>query len=87
MNLKYNFASFSKIKFSSFKISCTKTFFARYSIADMLYKDLSTWKDDVGYKSGIEKLQTIIFVDDVGERSVKFIQDHNNILTKDETEK
>ena len=46
----------------------------------------TTWNDDPGYKSGLEKLQKTVVVNDVAERGVKLIQEYNNILTKDETE-
>lgn len=83
-----DFPSFTNIEFSSFVTPSSKNFFTRFSISsDFLDKDPSTWKDDVGYKSGIEKLQTIVVVNDVAERGVKLIQDYNNILTKDEAEK
>ncbi len=53
-----DFSSFSKIKFPSFVTSSTKNFFTRFSISsDFLYKDPSTWKDDVGYKSVIKKFR------------------------------
>lgn len=83
-----DFSSFTNIEFSSFVTPGRKTFFTRFSIStDFLDKDPSTWKDDPGYKSGIEKLEKTVVVNDVAERGVKLIQDYNNILTKDETEK
>lgn len=83
-----DFSSFTNIEFSSFITPGTKTFFTRFSIStDFLDKDPSTWKDDPGYKSGLEKLEKAVVVNDVAERGVKLIQDYNNILTKDETEK
>ena len=86
--LEKDFSSFPNIKFPSLMTPGTKTFFNRFSLStDFLNKDPSVWKDDPGYKSGIEKLKKIVVVNDVVERGVKLIQDHNNILTKDETEK
>lgn len=83
-----DFSSFTKIEFSSFVTPCTKNFFTRFSIStDFLDKDPSTWKDDPGFKSGIEKLEKTVVVNDVAERGVKLIQDYSNILTKDETDK
>jgi hypothetical protein len=83
-----DFASFTNIEFTSFVTPGTKTFFKRFSIrTDFLDKDPSTWKYDPGYKNGIEKLEKIVVVNDVAERGVKLIQEYNNILTKDETEK
>ena len=81
-------SSFPNIKFPSLLTPGTKTFFNRFSLStDFLNKDPSVWKDDPGYKSGIEKLKKLMVVNDVAERGVKLIQDYNNILTKDETEK
>lgn len=81
-------SSFAEIEFTSFVTPSTKTFFKRFSIAtDFLHKDPLTWKDDPGYKNGIEILEKMVIVNDVAERGVKLIQDYNKILTKDETEK
>ncbi|CAI9725568.1 XP_043252248.1uncharacterized protein LOC122397258 [Octopus vulgaris] len=54
---------------------------------DFLDKDPSTWKDDSGYKSGLEKLEKTVAVKDDAGRGIKLIHNYNNILTKDETEK
>ena len=60
----------------------------RFSInSNFLSKNPTTWNDDPGYKSGLEKLQKTVVVNDVAERGVKLIQEYNNILTKDDTEK
>lgn len=83
-----HFSSFPNVEFTSLLTPGTKTFFNRFSIStDFLNTDPSVWKDNPGYKSGIEKLKKIVVVNDVAERGVKLIQDYNNILTKDETEK
>lgn len=83
-----DFSSFTNIEFSSFVTPSSKNFFTRFSLStDFLDKDPSTWKDDLGYKRAIEKLETTVVVNDVAERGVKLIQDYNNILTKDEAEK
>lgn len=85
---KNDFSSFTNSEYSSFVTASTKTFFTRFSIStDFLDKDPSTWKDDSGYRSGIEKLEKIVVVYNVAERGVKLIQDYNNNLSKDETEK
>ena len=60
-----------------------KKLFARFSInTNFLSKNPITWNDDPGYKSGLEKLQKTVVVNDVAERGVKLIQEYNNILTK-----
>ena len=82
-----DFSSFKNNDFSSFVTPVTKTFFARFSIStDFLDRDPSTWKDDPGYKSAIEKLEKIVVVNDVAERGVKLIQEYCNSLTKNENE-
>ena len=85
---KKDFSSFPNIKFPSLLTPGTKTFFNRFSLStNFLNNDPSVWKDDPGYRSGIEKLKKIVVVNDVAERGVKLIQNYNNILTKDKTEK
>ena len=76
------------MEFSSFVANATKKLFTRFSInTNFLSKNPTTWNNDPGYKSGLEKLQKTVVVNDVADRGVKLIQEYNNILTKDETEK
>ena len=83
-----DFSFFTNLEFSSFVTNATKKLFARFSInTNFLSKNLTTWNYDPGYKSGPEKLQKTVVVNDVAERGVKLIQEYNNILIKDETEK
>ena len=79
-----DFSSFTNLEFSSFVTNAIKKLFAQFSING---KNPTTWNDDPGYKSGLQKLQKMVVVNDVAERGVKLIQEYNNILTKDETEK
>ena len=60
----------------------------RFSInTNFLSKNPTTWNDDPGYESGLEKLQKTVVLNCIAERGVKLIQEYNNILTKDETVK
>ena len=82
-----DFSSFPNNEFPSLLTPGTRTFFIRFSIStDFLNKDPSVWKDP-GCESGIERLKKIVLVNDVAERGEKLIQDHNNIVTKEETQK
>ena len=82
------FFSFTNFECLSFVANATKTLFTRFSInTNFLSKNPTTWNDDPGYESGLEKLQKTVVVNGIAERGVKLIQEYNNILTKDETEK
>ena len=41
----------------------------------------SLWKDDPGYKSGLDQLEKTVVVKDVAERGFKLIQDHNKTIS------
>lgn len=57
---------FFKNQASVFVSSVIKNFFTRFSIPSaFLYTDFLTWKNEVGYKSGKKKLQTISVVPDI----------------------
>lgn len=76
------FSFFTNIKFSSFIIPGTKTHSTKLSLSgDLIGKVHLTWKNDLSYKSGFEKLGKALAANDVAERGVKFIQDYN-ILKK-----
>ena len=65
-----DFSSFPNIEFPSLLTPGTKMFFNRFSInTNLLNKDPSVWKDDPGYKSGIEKLKKIVFCECCRKRS------------------
>lgn len=64
----------------------TKTFFLSIK-HDSLDKHLETCNDDPVYKSGHEKLEKTFVENVVAERFFKLIQNSNNILANDETEK
>ena len=77
------FFSFTNFECSYFVANATKTLFARFSInTNFLSKNPTTWNDDPGYESGLQKLQKTVVVNGIAERGVKLIQECNNILTK-----
>ena len=79
---------FSLQTLSNVFANATKTLFARFSInINFLSKNPTTWNDDPGYESGLEKLQKTVVMNGIAESGVKLIQEYNTILTKDETEK
>ena len=69
-----DFSSFTNLEFSSFVTNATKKLFARFFInTNFLSKNPTTWNNDPGYKSGLEKLQKTVVVNDVAERGVKLV--------------
>lgn len=82
------YVSFKNLEFSSFLTTASKNLFKRFSInTEYLCKDPSTWKNDINYQNGLAKLKKLSVVNDVAERGVKLIQEYNNILTMDESER
>lgn len=76
--------SFTNIEFLFYVTPGTKNFFMRFSIStNFLDRDLSTWKDEPGYRSVITKLEKTVFVNGVAEGGVKLAQNYNDILTID----
>lgn len=75
-DLSYFITSESNAMFSRFKISM-----------NFMNKSPSTWREDENYQRGMKILNSLVVVNDVAERGVKLIQEYNNILSKDETEK
>ena len=52
-----DFSFFTNLEFLSFVTNATKKLFMRFSInTNFFSKNPTTWNDDPGYKSGLEKL-------------------------------
>ncbi|CAI6359586.1 unnamed protein product [Macrosiphum euphorbiae] len=69
---------------------CVKTnnLFKRFAInTDFLKLDPSTWKSNEDFQKSIVLLKKIPVINDVAERGVKLIEEYNDKITKDESQK
>ncbi|KAL4098132.1 hypothetical protein QTP88_022794 [Uroleucon formosanum] len=69
---------------------CVKTnnLFKRFAInTDFLKLDPSTWRSNEDFQKSIVLLKKIPVINDVAERGVKLIEEYNDKITKDESQK
>ncbi|KAL4119640.1 hypothetical protein QTP88_012435 [Uroleucon formosanum] len=69
---------------------CVKTnnLFKRFAInTDFLKLDPSTWRSNEDFQKSIVLLKKIPVINDVAERDVKLIEEYNDKITKDESQK
>lgn len=65
----------------------TKFFFSCFDLcSDFFEVDPSEWEDNEDYQTANDFCQNLFVVNDAAERGVKFMNDYNRILTRDEEE-
>ena len=66
----------------------TKKLFKRFAInTTFLNEDPLMWANNEDYNKALSILKNIPVINDVAERGVKLIEDYNNKITKDESQK
>lgn len=79
--------NFQNVNLSDFVSVKTKLFFDKFGLSsDFLNKDPSTWETIVQFDENWTFCRDLMVVNDVAERGIKFVQDYNQILTRDEEE-
>lgn len=82
-----NLIAFENYSLSDFVSEKTKLFFSEFGLSStFLELDPSIWETAFDFEEGWSFCRNIFVVNDAGERGVKFVQDYNRILTKDEDE-
>ena len=73
---------------SQFVTRKTLAFFTRFGVStDFLQTDPDEWEERDDYKKGLKIAAELSVTNDIAERGIKLIEEYNNILTKNESQK